>query len=276
MMTLMTPLLLYLSLIPDTVLCYQTPDYCPVHHQVNILNSLPSCQVQIVPDHVTVPRCSGSCYVPTHTCLAEVQGIKVVQVMLVMSRWPHGEHKTVCTEVEVEVHHECGCGCKFQPEQCLPYLQYYHPPSCRCMCTAPADSTSCTGTGKVWDQATCQCTCPQHSYQQCSTGYMFDYVSTCSCVLIYSTASKSIIAGIFTLCVLICIMVFGGCCMPSIKGRIFKNKTTFTKSVQQPIKRKYFMSQASKIEYEMMGRNLRTDKLLTIEEFDKRRKSVKQ
>ena len=143
------PLLYYLLTLTPSVSSYKTPDTCQVSQQVSILNTLPPCQarptlvdvremftnlsevVQIVPDHVTVPRCGGSCYVPTHTCMAQVRSTKVVQVMLVMSKWPHGEHETVCIDVELDVHHECECGCKVQPEQCLPDVQYYHEPSCR-------------------------------------------------------------------------------------------------------------------------------------------------
>ena len=122
---------------------------CQGEQQLQIFSSLPACQarptlvdlrrifsnhsrvIQVVPDHVTVDRCGGSCFVPAHTCSPRVKSMAMVQVMLVMSKWPHGEHETLCTEVEVEVHHECECGCKVQPDQCLPGLQYYHQPSCR-------------------------------------------------------------------------------------------------------------------------------------------------
>ena len=87
--------------------------------------------IQVVPDHVTVDKCGGSCYIPPHSCNPARETKMKVQVMLVMSKWPHGEHETLCTEVEVEVHHQCECGCQVQPEQCLPDLQYYHQPSCR-------------------------------------------------------------------------------------------------------------------------------------------------
>ena len=128
---------------------YSLPEHCQGDQQLQIFSSLPACHprptlldlrtifsnhsrvIQVVPDHVTVDRCGGSCFVPAHTCSPRVKSMTMVQVMLVMSKWPHGEHETLCTEVDVEVHHECECGCKVQPDQCLPGLQYYHQPSCR-------------------------------------------------------------------------------------------------------------------------------------------------
>ena len=122
---------------------------CLGEQQESIFHSIPSCQtrptlvdlrdmfsnhsqvIQVVPDHVSVDRCGGSCYAPSHSCNPTVRSINKMQVMLVMSKWPHGKHETLCTEVEVETHHACQCGCQVQPDQCLPELHYYHQPSCR-------------------------------------------------------------------------------------------------------------------------------------------------
>ena len=71
-------------------------------------------------------RCGGACFVPPHSCNAVKTSVKKVPVMLVMAKWPHGEHEVVCKEVEVEVHDECECGCKLKHRDCHPTLQYYH------------------------------------------------------------------------------------------------------------------------------------------------------
>ena len=125
------------------------PDQCQGYQQKDIISSMSECSIrptlidlrkqfannsdviQVVPDHVTVNKCGGSCFVPPHSCNPGKETKMVVQVMLVLSKWPHGEHETICTEVEVDVHHECECGCKVHPDQCLPDVQYYHHPSCR-------------------------------------------------------------------------------------------------------------------------------------------------
>ena len=122
---------------------------CLGEQQRQVFSSLPVCQarpalvglrtafnnhsqvMQVMPDHVAVDRCGGSCYGPAHTCSPTIKSLTIVQVMLVLSKWPHGEHETLCSEVEVEVHEQCECGCRIQRDQCLPGLQYYHQSSCR-------------------------------------------------------------------------------------------------------------------------------------------------
>ena len=129
------------------------PGQCKGHQQKDIINSMTECStrptlvdlrkvfsnnsdvIQVVPDHVTVNKCGGSCYSPPHTCNPAKETKVVVQVMLVLSKWPHGEHETLCAEVEVDVHHECDCECQVHPDQCLPDVQDYHHPSCRFIVT---------------------------------------------------------------------------------------------------------------------------------------------
>ena len=68
-----------------------------------------------------VPRCGGACHAP-QSCGPAPAATRVttVEVMLVLSRWPHGEHSVVCTEVEVETHTSCACGCRTTQEDCNP------------------------------------------------------------------------------------------------------------------------------------------------------------
>ena len=49
-----------------------------------------------------VERCGGSCYTPPYTCISNLTSLHTVEVMLVQSKWPHGEHDVRCSEVEVE------------------------------------------------------------------------------------------------------------------------------------------------------------------------------
>jgi len=271
------------------------PERCVEDQQRLIFSSLPVCQtrpalvdlrtlfsnhshqvIQVIPDHVTVDRCGGTCYVPSHTCNPLVKSLAKVQVMMVLSKWPHGEHETLCTEVEVEVHEQCECGCRIQPDQCLPGLQYYHQPSCRCICSDFAVRSSCIQSGYVWDPQTCQCQCPAHSWQQCSTGYMFDYVSTCSCVQISSVASKSFLAAAFIVIASFIIFVAGGMLMFRYKRGPFQPESQLLTAdeTNKSQKRSIFMSQRSKNEFENMHMKskLGTEELLTILEFDKSRK----
>ena len=161
---------------------------CTAEVQGSILSSMPKCTVrptlvdlramlapgedilQIMPEHVMVDRCAGSCYVPPHSCNVVKKTVKKVPVMLVLNKWPHGEHEMVCRDLEVDVHEECGCGCELEQDDCLPDLQYFQPQSCRCVCANVEDRAACIISGKVWDPSSCQCHCPSHTWQACSSG----------------------------------------------------------------------------------------------------------
>jgi len=83
---------------------------CEYSVQQSIYNSLPQCLprrtlvdlrqyfaddhdiIQVVPDHVMVARCGGSCYAPPYSCISNQTSLQTVEVMLVQSKWPHGEH----------------------------------------------------------------------------------------------------------------------------------------------------------------------------------------
>jgi len=261
---------------------HEKPDLCSGGQQKNIMESMSECStrptlvdlrrrfsnnsdvIQVVPDHVTVNRCGGSCYVPPHSCNPTKETVMTVQVMLVLSKWPHGEHETLCTEVEVEVHHECQCGCQIQQDQCLPDLQYYHQPSCRCICRAVHERNSCILDGKVWDPHTCQCHCPVYSWQYCSTGYMYDYSNTCSCVQIFAVASKGLQAAVILLAVSTFAVVVGGVLVARNRrdGKVGQARNTFQRT---PL-----MSQISKGEFDNVeSQQVKlTGKPLSLDEFD--------
>jgi len=235
--------------------------------------------IQVIPDHLTLDTCGGSCYTPSHKCRPLVSTTRPVQVMMVLDKWPHGEHQTVCTTLQLEVHHQCQCGCHLKPDQCHPQLQYYHRPSCRCICSDFAARASCINDGKVWDPDTCSCQCPSHSWQLCSTGYMFDYVSTCSCVQISTVASKNLLATLCIILASISVVTVGGFFMFQYKRGPFKESIQTSSSIhsKNSMKRTLFMSQISKSEFDMMSlkSKLGTDDLLTIYEFDEKRNSLK-
>lgn len=77
----------------------------------------------------------------------------------------------------------------------------------RCVCNNTRQRADCIAADKVWDPDTCQCHCPLHTIQPCSTGYMFDFSYSCSCLLIAVEASEGLIAGIALLCFLSVVIV---------------------------------------------------------------------
>ena len=99
---------------------------------ISLRNMIKSSNVlQVIPSHVTVNRCSGSCNILSHTCEPISLSYLVVPVMMVMTQWPHGEHQLVCDQVKVEVHQNCSCGCEITPQDCHLESQYHHQASCR-------------------------------------------------------------------------------------------------------------------------------------------------
>ena len=77
-----------------------------------------------------VDRCGGSCYHESYNCIPEQVSMRRVEVMLVRSRWPHGESDVQCSQLQVPVHDTCNCGCRLKREDCNRF-QDYHERSCR-------------------------------------------------------------------------------------------------------------------------------------------------
>ena len=143
----------------------------------------------------------------------------------------------------------------------------------------------CIASKKVWDPDTCQCHCPLHTIQPCSTGYMFDFTYSCSCVLIIVEANPGFIAGIILLCFLsvaIIVTLSVSPVSPDHSNYIFsfrvimhKQRTGLFKEsyynsqiggVTSDSKRTVLMSQESKYEYE----NAIRDTEVTLYQFDQR------
>ena len=123
--------------------------------------------------------------------------------MVTMSRWGSGEHETVCGEVEVETGGECECSCGGEEEaQCVPGLQYYHLPSCSCVCHNHHQRSHCLTRGGSWDPTSCTCNCRPDTWSHCPTGYHYD-ITTCSCVLVHTKASISYIIAILLSSILV-------------------------------------------------------------------------
>ena len=78
---------------------------------------------------------------------------------------------------------------------------------CRCVCNNTRQRADCIAADKVWDPDTCQCHCPLHTIQPCSTGYMFDFSYTCSCLLIAVEGNPGLIAAIALLSFLSVVIV---------------------------------------------------------------------
>ncbi len=94
-----------------------------------------------------------------------------------------GHLVSTCSEVAVEEHVGCSCGCRLSPADCNPANQVFAQTVCRCECTDRDAIARCyeqdDGRGvKIWDPVNCRCRCAE-SYRECSSGYIYDQTNTC-------------------------------------------------------------------------------------------------
>ena len=74
-------------------------------------------------------------------------------------------------------------------------MQFYDAASCKCRCADQTGRAQCLRAGRMWDEEACSCVCPRRTWRSCSTGYTFDYASTCQCVpVVVLGGSASLIA----------------------------------------------------------------------------------
>lgn len=208
----LVPFLLNVNLASadETEISYQASASCSASHQAAVWGAMVACQprptlvevplpagaaadagavMSVIPGHVMVDRCSGSCHSPSHSCLPVSAVNTSVEVMAVRTTYATGQWETLCTSVLVEKHTACACSCREKAEHCHPTLQFYDAPSCQCRCNDREAERECVAAGKEWDTRTCQCLCPQRTWRACSTGFAFDYRGSCECVRTFALAA---------------------------------------------------------------------------------------
>lgn len=172
-----------------------TNHQCSVRDQVVELEiPLDGGVIQVIPSHVTVARCSGSCMNnPGHSCTPRDYRMRKVEVMMVTSTYSQGPLQTLCTTQKVREDISCSCGCSISETDCSRELHTYDSKSCQCVCRNIDQRNTCSNQGKVWDLKTCSCICSPESWSVCSTGYLFDAQNSCSCVPAHYQASTPFI-----------------------------------------------------------------------------------
>ena len=168
---------------------------------VDLREHLPNASnvIQVIPDFATISRCGGSCDMYSHSCVPTATRTRRLEVMVVLSQFPQVQTETQCGFVEVEEHIGCACDCPVQSHHCRSEDQYYEPGSCRCLCRDQVARNECIVRGMQWDPVNCMCICPMASWKVCSTGYMFDFRTTCQCVPVSTTASLGLMVAVAVL-----------------------------------------------------------------------------
>lgn len=174
--------------------------------------------------------------------------------MLMLARWPSGEHQVLCSTIQVTQDQECGCGC---PRLQCGEGKVFQEHSCSCVCEDSSARDRCILSGRSWSHSSCQCECPLQSRLSCSTGYIFDLEDCTSCVQVGAVAHPGTVAALVLLSVTVVISFIAGWAMyRSGRGPFSPVEDTVT---IQP-KRMRFMTQKSKSEYDLLSQRLWTGK----------------
>jgi len=164
--------------------------------------------IQVLPSHVMVARCSGSCITnPGKSCVPQDYRMKEVSVMLVTPSYSSGPWQTMCSVQRVREDITCVCGCSVLESDCSGTDQYYDTHHCRCRCRNTEDRRHCVDKGKVWDSTTCSCVCDPSSWRVCSTGYLYDSIHTCQCVQAHYQARTPVAGLIGVVCLGVLIVI---------------------------------------------------------------------
>lgn len=130
------------------------------------------------PKLVELERCHGSCYQESHLCHPVATQQIIVQVITV--NLTEGRPVAQCTEVVMEKHSKCSCGCRIKKSHCSE-SQVYAASECTCKCKNLEEARRCTGSNKVWNPSRCSCDCLRDE-TSCSTGFYFSK-DDCRCQL---------------------------------------------------------------------------------------------
>jgi len=114
---------------------FQKPEQCSNEVIASIWSSLPECKprpamvrlplpddpdvVEVIPSHVSVPRCSGVCHEGNvyHKCVPKANTTAATSHSVMLRRHSGAID---CSEVQVETHISCTCGCDTKASECNP------------------------------------------------------------------------------------------------------------------------------------------------------------
>jgi len=138
---------------------------------------------QMTPQYIEATLCGGGCHNSRQSCVPTHSKIRKVPVILSKCGLSTtGRCEKECTKVEVEEHTACRCACLSEQQECKTPGHVFNKVSCSCQCQDQGPAKDCRDQGRVWNTETCVCSCPPASVKPCSTGFEFDFKSTCACV----------------------------------------------------------------------------------------------
>jgi len=165
---------------------------CEPRDHIEHLELPNSTYFNMIPDHVRVKRCGGTCSASVYkSCLPTETIDRNVDVLLMPQNSQGGVTTNDCSTVSVVEHVSCTCGCKTTADDCST-IQRFVSRECKCVCADSQAKASCQTQGNYWDETSCSCLClPRAQWTACHTGYAFNpSIETCACVSISEYASS--------------------------------------------------------------------------------------
>merc|ERR1719419_1017572 len=108
----------------------------PRHELIQIEIPPQSSIIQMIPSHVNVRRCRGTCLAhPEHSCQHATQKKVNVPVMVVTAGFRTGMLDTRCDIITVMEDDTCQCGCHVTSDTCNNKFHVFNPHACQCQCS---------------------------------------------------------------------------------------------------------------------------------------------
>jgi len=138
---------------------------------------------QMTPQFIEVSLCGGGCHNTRQSCVSIAKKVRRVPVILSKCELgATGRCGKQCTTLTVEEDTQCRCDCLAKQEKCTHPRHVFNRDICDCECENKDAEKQCRDQGRVWSIERCVCSCPTAVIKPCSTGYEFDYDSSCSCI----------------------------------------------------------------------------------------------
>jgi len=137
---------------------------------------------QMTPQFVLSKLCGGGCHTVSHSCVSTTRVTRQVPVILSQCGLTAGLCAKSCATITIEEDTACQCDCLQEQKTCPNTRHSFDSQSCSCQCQNEKEYTLCRDQGRLWDTDECVCMCPVDMVKPCSSGFIFDFTSTCTCI----------------------------------------------------------------------------------------------
>merc|ERR1719483_253358 len=138
---------------------------------------------QMTPQFVESKLCGGGCHTPSHSCVSTKKASRQISVILSQCGLSiTGLCAKSCATITIEEDTSCQCDCLHEQKACANTKHSFNSQTCSCQCQEEEEYNLCRDQGRLWDNEECLCRCPFEMVKPCSTGFTYDFTSTCTCI----------------------------------------------------------------------------------------------